>query len=164
MNRRPALLAVACLLLLFFRFPPAEAQSLKISGEGVQPLTLMGADLKAMPRSEVSARDRDGKERRYTGVALIEVLRRAGAKVGGDLRGKNLLQYLIARAGDGYEVVFALPELDPEFTATAVLLADGVDGGALPEGTGPFRLIVPAEKKPTRWVRNLTSLEVRLAR
>lgn len=140
------------------------AQTLTISGEVTKPLTLQAADLKAMPHVEVTGKDRDGKEHRYSGIPLVDLLRQAGASVGGELRGENLTKYLLVRAVDGYEVIFALPELDPEFATRTILLADSVDGAALPAGTGPYRVIVPDEKKPARWIREVKAMEVRFAK
>jgi DMSO/TMAO reductase YedYZ molybdopterin-dependent catalytic subunit len=64
------------------------------------------------------------------------------------------------RAADGYEVIFALPEIDPEFTAQTILLAYEVDGKPLPKGEGPFRLVVPNDKKHARWIREITTITV----
>ncbi|GAB4022852.1 hypothetical protein GCM10028773_37570 [Spirosoma koreense] len=138
--------------------------ALTVSGEVTKPLTLQAADLKAMPHTEVTDKDRDGKEHRYSGVPLIELLRQAGATVGGELRGKNLAKFAVVKATDGYEVVFALPELDPEFATRTVLLADSVDGAPLAAGVGPYRVIVPGEKKPARWIREVKSIEIRSAK
>ena|GEM_PF-6133325 len=43
-------------------------------------------------------------------------------------------------AADGYQVVFALPELDAAFTTQTVLLL---------AGPGPYQIIVLQEKRPT---------------
>lgn len=140
------------------------AQTLTVSGEVTTPLTLQAADLSAMPHVDLTAKERDGKEHRYRGIPLIELLRKAGATTGPDLRGENLTKYVLVRAIDGYEVVFALAELDPEFAMRTVLLADQVDGAPLPTGTGPYRVVVPDEKKPARWIREVKAIEVRFAK
>jgi hypothetical protein len=57
-------------------------------------------------------------------------------------------------------VVFALPELDPGFTDRVILLADKGDGHPLDGKEGPFRIIVPGEKRMARWVRQVTILRV----
>ncbi len=137
---------------------------LTVSGEVTKPLNLRAADLSALPRTEVTAIDRDGKEHRYSGVALLDLLKRAGTTLGNDLRGENLMKYVVVRAIDGYEVVFALPEIEPDFTTRTILLADRVDGAPLPSGIGPYRIVVPGEKKPARWVREVKAIEVRFAK
>ncbi|MFD2570891.1 molybdopterin-binding protein [Spirosoma soli] len=157
---RPALLLTGLLLLL----SQSYAQTLTVSGEVTKPLTLQAADLKAMPHTDVTGRDHDGKEHRYSGVPLIEFLKQAGTSVGSELRGKNLIKYAIIKANDDYEVIFALPELDPEFATRIIILADSVDGAALPAGTGPYRVVVPGEKKLARWIREVKSIEIRSAK
>ena len=137
---------------------------LTISGEVTKPLTLQAADLKAMPHTEVMGKDRDGKEHRYSGVPLFDLLKQAGTTLGGELRGENLTKYVVVKAIDGYEVLFTLPEIDPDFATRIILLADSVDGGPLPAGVGPYRIVVPGEKKPARWVREVKSIEIRFAR
>jgi len=116
-----------------------------------------------MPHIDVAIIDRDGQEPHYAGVPRIDLLRQAGVTLGAELRGKNLTKYVVVKATDGYEVVFALPEIDPDFTTRTVLLADRVDGKPLSAGTGPYRIVVPGEKKPTRWVRAVNAIEVRAA-
>jgi hypothetical protein len=79
------------------------------------------------------------------------------------LRGENLTKLLLVQATDGYEVVFALPELDSAFASRTILLADQCDGKPLPDGESPYRIIVPGEKKRARWVRQATALKVLFA-
>ncbi|MGA0556352.1 molybdopterin-dependent oxidoreductase [Larkinella sp. VNQ87] len=137
---------------------------LTISGEVTKPLVIQSAELKAMPHTEVTGQDRDGKEHRYSGVPLAHLLKQAGVTLGGELRGENLMKYVVVKAADGYEALYALPELDPEFTTRTIVLADSVDGTPLPAGVGPYRIVVPGEKKPARWVREVKSVEVRFAK
>ena len=71
--------------------------------------------------------------------------------------------YLQVSASDGYNVVFALPELDPDFGDRHIILADKRDGKDLSSKEGPFRIIAPEDKRRARWVRNVTSLAVKTA-
>jgi hypothetical protein len=59
---------------------------------------------------------------------------------------------------------FALMELDKEFTDKQIILADKVDGNALPATEGPFRIIVPDDKKAARSIRQVTALTVAFAK
>lgn len=154
------LLSIATLLLT----TASIAQTVTISGEVTKPLTLQSADLKALPHIEMTVADRDGKEHRYAGVPLITLLSQAGTSTGAALKGKNLTKYVVVKATDGYEVVFALAELDPAFATRTILLADSVDGAPLADGVGPYRVVVPGEKKPARWIRQVMALEVKLAK
>lgn len=137
---------------------------LEVTGEVTTPLQLQASDLKALPHTEVKAVDKDQKEHHYSGIPLIELLKKAGVTIGGQLRGENLVKYALVRATDGYEVLFALPELDPEFSTRTIVLADAVDGTALPTGVGPYRIVVPGEKKPARWIREVREIEIRFAK
>lgn len=137
---------------------------LTISGEVTKPLTLQAGDLKSMTHTEVTGNDRDGKEHTYSGIPLSELLKQAGTTLGSALRGENLTKYVVVKAIDGYEVIFALAEIDPDFTSRVILLADAVDGAPLVQGVGPYRVVVPGEKKPARWIREVKSIEVRFAK
>jgi len=44
-----------------------------------------------------------------------------------------------------------LPELDPAFTDKQVALAFLRDGKPLSEKEGPYRVIIPEEKRMARW-------------
>ena len=68
---------------------------------------------------------------------------------------------VLVEASDGYRAAFSLAELDPEMTDRVVLLADTKDGQPLSPREGPFRIIVPGEKRPARWVRKVRALTVR---
>jgi DMSO/TMAO reductase YedYZ molybdopterin-dependent catalytic subunit len=96
----------------------------------------------------------------WEGVALSELLQRAGVPQGEDLGGPWLAAYAVAVAADGYRVVFAVAELDAAFGDAQVLVADTLDGAPLAEGLGPFRLIVPGDKRAARWVRMLKSVTI----
>jgi DMSO/TMAO reductase YedYZ molybdopterin-dependent catalytic subunit len=76
------------------------------------------------------------------------------------LRGENLGKYVLVKASDGYEVVFSLPEIDPDFSEKIILLANEVDGKPLSASEGPFRLVVPQDKKHARWIRQLNSIQI----
>lgn len=83
--------------------------------------------------------------------------------VANSLRGKALSLYLLAVAADGYRAVFALPEIDPAFTDLRIYLVWKRNGKALTETEGPFRIIVPNERRAARWVKQVRALEVRQA-
>lgn len=139
------------------------AQTLEVGGEVARPLKLSVADLAKLPRQTVTAKDHDGKTVTFEGVALAEVLRLAGVEFGEKLRGKSLALFLVVEAADGYRAVFALPELDSAFTDQVIILADRRDGKALSEAEGQWRIVVPAEKRPARWVRQVVALTIRRA-
>jgi DMSO/TMAO reductase YedYZ molybdopterin-dependent catalytic subunit len=134
--------------------------ALVVKGAVKQELRLTANDLKAMTRVKVSAKDHDGVAREYEGVALQTLLAKAGAPLGGELRGKNMTLVVVAEAGDGYHAVFSLAELDADFSNTQVLIADMEDGKPLDAKHGPLRLVVPGDKRQGRWVRMLKTISV----
>lgn len=133
---------------------------LSVSGEVATPLQLKPDDLAKMPHETVTVHEEDGTETHYEGVLLREVLAKAGAPFGKNLRGKALATYILAKAHDGYQVVFAIGELDPAFGNESILVADKRDGKSLFGYQGPFRLVCPNDKAGARSVRMLETLEV----
>ena len=126
-------------------------------------MELTASEIAKLPRRTVRAKGHDGKESAFEGVPLVEVLKSAGVKFGNDLRGPALATYLLVEASDGYRVVFALPELDPASTDRVVLLADRRDGVPLDGKEGPLRIVIPDEKRHSRWVRQVIALRLRRA-
>jgi DMSO/TMAO reductase YedYZ molybdopterin-dependent catalytic subunit len=149
--------------LLFSQAPPAAV--LAVQGEIPSPLSLTADDLAKMPRETATVPAADGTKIVYEGVTLRAVLEKAGAPFGKKLRGKVLTTYVLAKAMDGYQVIFTLGEIDPDFGNETILLADKRDGKPLPDKQGPFRLVCPNDHEGARSVRMLESLEVvRLAK
>jgi DMSO/TMAO reductase YedYZ molybdopterin-dependent catalytic subunit len=142
----------------------AEEPTLRVSGEVMKPLSLTAGDLSRMPQAKIKAKDHDNVEHEYGGVPLVEILRAAGVTLGKQLRGENLAKYVLVAAADNYQALYALPELDPEFTDDVVLLATTVDSKPLPKGEGPFRLVNPTDKKHARWIREIRSINVHYAK
>jgi DMSO/TMAO reductase YedYZ molybdopterin-dependent catalytic subunit len=133
--------------------------TLVVGGAVKTPLTLTVADLATMPRTTVTVTE-GGMDVHYEGVLLADILRRAGAPSGAALRGKALASYLLCEAKDGYRVVFALAEFDPDFSDNPIIVADTRDGTPLLESQGPFRIMAPRDKKAARGIRMLTRLTV----
>jgi hypothetical protein len=144
--------------------PAARSEPvLRVSGAPGRDLVLTERDLAQMSRVSASVVDEKGNQAIYEGVPVAEILRRVGAPLGKDLHGKEMDLYLLVTASDGYRAVFALPELDSGFTDRLALIADHRDGKSLSAAEGPFRIVVPGEKRHPRWVRNVIELSVRHA-
>jgi hypothetical protein len=138
----------------------ADYPVLRVSYAG-RSLALTTAEIAAMPHQDVSAMDAHEKQRHtYSGVPVRTLLAQAGAPFGEKLRGPGMRLAVVARSKDGYGVVFALTEFDEAFNDRTILLVDKQDGQALVPGQGPIRLVVPGDKRPARWLRMLTSLEI----
>jgi DMSO/TMAO reductase YedYZ molybdopterin-dependent catalytic subunit len=138
---------------------PAAAQTLAIAGDVKRPLSLSFAELKAMPRTRVEVKD-EGRTLVYEGVLVGEILRRAGVPLGGELRGNAIATYVLASASDGYQVVYSIAELDPDFTTNDVIVADTLDGKPLLDTQGPLRIVAPRDVRSSRSIRMLQRIEV----
>jgi DMSO/TMAO reductase YedYZ molybdopterin-dependent catalytic subunit len=135
-----------------------NSSALVVRGEVDKPLQLTLADVRAMPRSTVKVREKDGTEATFEDVALAELVKRA--KTHGEMLRNAANAYLIVRAADNYRVVFSLAEIDGAFTDRKILLAYRHARKAMTESQGPLRLIVPGEKVHARWVRQVRTLEI----
>lgn len=138
----------------------AQTEFFTVEGEVLRPLKLSMKELATFQSTEIKAKDKDGQAHIFKGVKLFDILDSAGVTLGKQLRGENLVKYVLVKAHDGYEVIFALPEIDPEFTDQTILLAYQVDGKPLAKGEGPFRLVVPNEKKHARWIREISTIKI----
>lgn len=151
------------LVTLFLASGIASAQSqykLKIGGEVQQPLELSLSDLSKMPRKEASLKDKDGNTHIYAGVAIGDILAKAGVSSGKELHGENLSKYLLVKCTDGYRVLFSLAELDASIADKNVIIADTIDGQPLLDKKGPLRIIAEGEKKPARSSYQIESLTI----
>ena len=101
----------------------------------------------------------ENKEETYEGVAVQELLSRAGVPQNRKLRGPAMAAYVLA-GSDGYVVLYSLAELDSDFQDSEVIVADTMNGLPLGEKQGPFKMIAPHDKRPARWIRMLKSLTV----
>lgn len=161
---------VSLLLIGMFSFFSLSAQEndpkafVKISREVTKPLTLYKQDLIKMKQSTALLKDRDCKTHEYARAALQQILEMAGVTVGKQLHGEKMSKYLLVKCADGYEVIFSLAELDSSFTDRIVILADESEGKPLAAAKGPFRLVVPGEKRPARSGLQVVEFLVRFAK
>jgi len=140
--------------------PATESPVLEVSGSAT-PLKLTPELLHRLPRKQVSVPATEhGPAASFEGVRLRDILSEAGVPAGTAIRGPVLSWVVTLDATDGYRAVFALAELDPAFTERLVLLADTRDGKPLPPQEAPLRLVVPEEKRPARWIRQVKRITV----
>ena len=149
----------ALLLTLTLPSALARSQQLTIQDETGKQASLARAEVEALPHIKVTT-STSGDPATFEGVALKAVLEKAGIKFGETLKGKRLASCMLVEAADGYRVVIALPELDPAFTDKQVLLAFLKDGKPLNDKEGPYRIVIPDEKRMARWVRQVTGLKI----
>ena len=124
------------------------------------PVAMTPELLADLPAATASI-DVHGTKLTCKGPALANVLARIGAPQGKDLHGKALTKAVVAHASDGYEVLFSLGEFDATLGGTAAIVATECNGARLSAKDGPYRLLVPGDKRPARSVRQLQSLEIR---
>jgi hypothetical protein len=146
--------------------PPAAASrgvllTVEVPGKPDATYTLL--QFRHLSQRTVRAVGHDGAEHSYTGVNLGDLLAAAGVPRGMELHGAYLHDYALATGADKYSVVFALPELDPGYTDKTVLVAWSRDGQALAADQGPLQIVVPEDKHPARWVRQLVRITVKEA-
>jgi DMSO/TMAO reductase YedYZ molybdopterin-dependent catalytic subunit len=132
---------------------------LKVEGAVPTPLSLTAEDLAKMPRTSAQL-VADGTTTTYEGVLLYDILVKAGWQFGHGMTGKPMASYLLATGKDGYQVVFALAEIDPQFSGAKVMIADKANGSPLPAREQPFRIVVPEDKMHARSLFSLVKLEV----
>jgi hypothetical protein len=140
----------------------ASGQSVSLRISGPRSVTLSAADVAGMAHIKVTASSHD-QEATYEGVPMRELLTRAGVPAGEALRGQDLATAVVVTGADGYRVAFGVAEFDPAFTDRVAILADKKNGKALGETEAPFQLILTGEKRPSRWVRQVISIEIQKA-
>jgi hypothetical protein len=142
------------------RAVPADGTPFSISFAGrttpFPPEVLAG-----LARREVTAfNPHEKKTHTYSGYSLTDLLAQAGVKFGEPLRGAALRQAVILHCRDHYDILFALAEFDPDFNPRVILLADRQDGQPWNQAEGPYRVVVPGDKRVARWARMVSSAEV----
>jgi hypothetical protein len=144
--------------VLFTLLLPAllQCQQLTVENGTGKQTQLTRADLEALPHVKVTT----GASATFEGVALGALLAKAGVGFGETLRGKRLASCLLVEAADGYRAVIALPELDPAFTDKQIVLVFLKDGKPLDDKEGPYRIVIPDEKRMARWVRQVRVLKI----
>ena len=140
--------------------PPAVG-TLEVVNESGKVFSFTPANLAKLPQKEVKAKEHNGDEAVYSGVLVANVLKQADVTLGEKLRGKMLTNHLIVEASDKYRALFSLPEIDPDWTDNIVLLAVSRNGEPLDASHGPMQVIVPGDKRHSRWVKQVIRLTVR---
>ena len=141
---------------------PSVPDQLSILGTTTETLT--PAQLAALPHTALTVENgHTHKSETYSGVPLIDLLAKAGAPIGADVKGKALSMYVVATGSDSYKAVLALAEAEPDFHPGVILVADQLDGKPLDAKEGPFKLVVGEDQRPARSVHNLVKIELKQA-
>ncbi len=166
MKKTRKFLNVLCVVsaLLFNLSAFAQSSEVSIGGDVEKPFKLNAAGFTAMKQVSVKVTANDGRQHEYTGVLLYDLLSQAGAIPNKQLKGKALTKFVLVTAADGYQIVIALPEIDPAFTDKTIILASKEDGEDLAANFGLYRLVVPGDKKPARSAMRVISIDVLTAK
>jgi hypothetical protein len=140
--------------------PSAPSTHLTIKTYEGKTLTLSPEELAALPHKSVSVFNAHSKANEtYAGVPLADLLGKVGVPLGENVRGKLFMIGVVAEGMDSYRVLYSLAEVDPSIHTGDVIVADTLDGQKLGKD-GAFKMVSSEERRPARWVRNLTSISV----
>ena len=139
---------------------PSTGLTLTIDGNAT---TISVADLKAMSQKTVTVHNEHLKvDETYTGVSLSDLLAKDGFPVDKSTHQKMLRSYIKAEGTDKYWVLYSATEIEPSEHNADVIVATTLGGKPLGED-GQIKLVSTADKKPQRWVRNLTAITAKTA-
>jgi hypothetical protein len=134
---------------------PAAGGSLSV---GDKTLTLTPADLAALPHETVTVvNGHTNATETYSGVPIAVLLARLGLPFEKKNEHTLLKTILIGEGTDGYRVILSTYETLSTIRGTSAIVADTVDGKPLTTD-GVFKLVIPGDKRPQRWVQNLKSI------
>lgn len=135
--------------------------ALTVQVKSQTPNTFTADELAKLDRIKVQAGN-DDAQRTYEGVPLAKILEAAGVEWGAECS-RWTDCYVVVRAADNYRAVFSIPEIDPGLARRTVLLADRCDNAPLPKASGPYQMIEEGAKQHGRWVRQVISIQIRVA-
>jgi hypothetical protein len=150
--------AIAVFALAGLWVSVARAQSLTVS-RGARSETVTAAQFAAMPRTAAHVVQHD-QPHDFEGVSLAAILARVGVDASKPMSGRDLAAAIRVTAADGYQVVIALPDIDPATRKAPVIVADREAGRPLKAEQGPWRLVVGEDIRPARSARQITKIEV----
>lgn len=141
------------------------SSNFSVNGEVQTPLTFDLAFLKSFPATTTTVTYTSAGKPvtdTYTGALLWTVLNAAGLLLDPATKNDILRKLVTVTGSDGYQVTFALGELDPRFGNAPVLVAYGDELGQLgPGGSEGFaRLVVPGDIAGGRYVSNIVEMTV----
>ena len=137
--------------------PLSSNLTLTINGHST---ALTVADLQGLPQKTITVHNEHTKtDETYTGVLLSELLARYGAPFD-HANEKNIFHsYLRVEGTDHYYVLYSGSEIESAIHNADVIVAITLDGKPLADD-GQIKLVASADKRPARWVRNLSAISV----
>ncbi len=139
-----------------------QSTSLTVTVDG-KATTLTVAELAAMPQTTVKVHNEHTKmDESYSGVPLGALLAKCGFVVGKTTHQTMLRSYLKVEGTDKYWVLYSTAEVEASEHEGEVIVAVMQDGKPIGED-GLLKLVSTEDKKPQRWVRNLTAITLTVA-
>jgi len=139
--------------------PPAPLSNSVTLTVKEKATTFSVADLAAMSQKTVKVHNaHSNANESYTGVLLSDLLAQAGFVADTTTHQTMLHSIVRAEGTDKYWVVYSATEVEGAEHAGVVIVAISQDGHNL-GADGNLKLISTDDKKPQRWVRNLTSIK-----
>jgi hypothetical protein len=125
---------------------------------GDKTLTLTPADLAALPHETVTVINGHTKaSETYTGVPIAALLDKLGLAFTRPNEHTLLRTYLVAEGTDGYRVLVSTYETLAPIRGQSAIIADTLNGQPLATD-GAFKLVIPGDTRPQRWVQNLKAV------
>jgi len=124
--------------------------------------TLPAQEITRLPPQAVTVEDR-GNTAAYEGALLTDVLLSLGIPTGEALRGPAATMVVLVEGKDTAKVSFSAAELDPTLSTKRVYLVWKRNGAALVDAEGPYRIVIPDEKRAVRWVRGVHTVSLGVA-
>lgn len=153
--RRLFLAALLCPLATL----AAQSPPLRVELPGRPPVELPLESLRRLRGDTISFAAHGAPAVRYRAVRIADVLAAAGRPLD-SLRTGHAGWIVAALARDGYSAVFTAAELDSTLGPSRAWLAFERDTGPLMAEEGPYRLIVPTDKKASRAAHQVVTLRV----
>jgi hypothetical protein len=139
--------------------PGVPSHTLTVVAGGKSTVLTM-ADLQAMPQITLKVHNgHSNEDETYTGVPMSALLAKFGLTLANGGAHKVYHSYVKAEGTDKYWVLYSATELEPEIATWDSLVAITVNGHPIVQN-GDFRMIAGGERRPARWVENLSSLTI----
>jgi hypothetical protein len=140
---------------------PSSPGAFDVVGNVKQRLVLNTAVLDLLPSKTLDVTFQAGpttEHHTFTGPLLRDVLALAGPQFDPAVKNDKLRHYVSVTGSDGYQVLVAYGEIDPDFENKDVLLATTQDGVSLAD-RGP-RLVVPGDSRGGRYVSGVARVRL----
>lgn len=134
-----------------------HAKSIPLTIDGRQN-TLTVPELQAMPQQTITVHNEHNKtDETYTGVALSDLLAKYGASFDKQNEKNIFHSNLRVEGTDHYYVIYSGSEVQGSIHNAEVIIATSLNGKPLADD-GQIKLVASGEKRPARWVRNLSAI------